>query len=132
MAKTFVERFVETPQRMRRFQQERAILEITHLIVEIMEDQGITRAELARRLGKTKGYVTQILDGEANKTIRTIADVFAVLGRSIHVTAGPLEVGMPRQPMLAARSNGAATIERTAKKGPTQLASKRSRQQPAE
>jgi transcriptional regulator with XRE-family HTH domain len=66
---------------MRLFQQERAIYEVTELIESVMAELGVTRAELARRLGKSKGWVTQLLDGEANKTIRTVADAFAVLGR---------------------------------------------------
>jgi transcriptional regulator with XRE-family HTH domain len=93
MAKTLVEQYVEDPTHMRLFQQERAIYEVTELIESVMGEEGMTRAELARKLGKTKGWVTQLLDGEANKTIRTVADVLAVLGREYRSSQRPIHIG---------------------------------------
>jgi transcriptional regulator with XRE-family HTH domain len=87
MTKSLVEQYVEDPAKMRLYQQERAIFEVTDLIESVMEEQGISRTKLAELLGKTKGWVTQLLDGEANKTIRTVADVFAVLGLEYHSSA---------------------------------------------
>jgi transcriptional regulator with XRE-family HTH domain len=59
---------------------ERAIVRVTKQLEEAMEARGVSRSELATMLGRSKGWVTQLLDGENNKTIRTIAYVFAVLG----------------------------------------------------
>ncbi len=59
---------------------ERAIIRVTEQLEEAMDVRGMSRADLARELGRTKGWVTQLLDGENNKTIRTVAYVFAVLG----------------------------------------------------
>lgn len=92
MTKTMVEKYVEDPEQMRLYQQERAIYEITELIESVMEAKGISRAALAKRLGKSKGWITQLLDGEANKTIRTVADVLAVLGQEIRVLAQPIRI----------------------------------------
>jgi len=86
--KTFVEEVTSTEAGTRAFNQECAILELTELICRIMQETGVGRAELARRLGKTKGYVTQLLDGRANMTLRTIADVFTALGRTIRFDDG--------------------------------------------
>src|SRR3974377_1125834 len=77
--KTLIEKLTATPEGMRLYQQERAIQEATDLICEIMEEDGVSRAELARRLGKTKGYITQLLDGRTNMTVRTLSDVLSVL-----------------------------------------------------
>lgn len=99
MAKSFLEDFVRSPKRLRVFEQERAISEITALIRHLMEEQSISNAELARKLGKTKGWVTQLLDGERNKTVRTVADVFAVLGRSVRFRHTPIEIGNVRRPV---------------------------------
>lgn len=71
--------------------QEQAILEITELICEIMESEGVSRKELADRLHKTKGHVTQLLDGTKNMTIRTISDVFTVLGYEFHPVCIPMD-----------------------------------------
>ena len=93
MAKTLVERYVQDPTHMRLFQQERAIYEATELLETLMSEQGNNRSELAKRLGKTKGWVTQLLDGEANKTIRTLADAFAVLGHEYRFYYQPIQIG---------------------------------------
>jgi len=85
--RTVVERFVEDPVQRRLFKQEQAILEVTEFICGQMEAKGISRSELARRLGKTKGYITQLLDGRTNMTVRTIADVCDALGCRFHVAA---------------------------------------------
>jgi transcriptional regulator with XRE-family HTH domain len=92
MKNTVVERFVEDPRHMRLYQQERAIYEVTDLIESLMEELGVSRAELARRLGKSRAWVTQLLDGEANKTIRTVADVFAALGREYHSSCKTIQI----------------------------------------
>ncbi len=97
MTKTLVEQYVENPVHMRLFQQERAIYEATELLEDVMRETGVTRTELAKRLGKSKGWVTQLLDGEANKTIRTIADAFAVLGREYHSSQRPIQIGTKRR-----------------------------------
>ena len=59
--------------------QERLILDVTELLAGALEDGGVTRAELARRLGRTPGFVSQLLGGRRNLTLRTIADIAAAL-----------------------------------------------------
>src|SRR4051812_37073738 len=98
MAKTEIERFVEDPEGMKLFQQERAILEATMRICEAMKEQGVSRSQLAQKLGKSKGYVSQLLDGQQNMTLRTLSDVFLVLGRAVHLHTGPVE-GSVRPPV---------------------------------
>jgi hypothetical protein len=90
MAKSYLEEFVESPDNMRLFQQERAITDVTELICRVMKEEGYTRTMLAAKLGKSKGYVTQLLDGERNKTIRTVADVLAMLGREFYSCERPI------------------------------------------
>jgi ribosome-binding protein aMBF1 (putative translation factor) len=92
MSKTLVEQYVDDPNHMRLFQQERAIYEATELIESVMKRNGVSRTELAKQLGKSKGWVTQLLDGEANKTIRTVADVLAVLGFQLRSSADPIRI----------------------------------------
>src|SRR5262245_3391892 len=96
MTKTLVEQYVEDPLHMRRYQQERAIYEVTELIESVMQDKGISRTELAVLLGRNKSWVTQLLDGEANKTIRTVADVFAVLGCEFRSFAATIQISNKR------------------------------------
>lgn len=59
--------------------QERFILEVTERICGYMDEHDVSRAELARRLRKTKGYVSQLLAGGRNLTLRTVADMAEAL-----------------------------------------------------
>lgn len=51
----------------------------------LMEEQKISRAELARRLGTSRAYVTKLLGGNANFTLQTMAKVAMALGSQVHV-----------------------------------------------
>ena len=101
MNETLTEKLTKTKEGMRLYQQERAILEVTELVCEVMEEQDVSRSELARRIGKTKGYITQLLDGRANMTVRTISDVFVALDRAVHFQEGPLAATVGAAPLLA-------------------------------
>lgn len=90
MSETLTDRLTETEDGMRLFQQERTILEVTELICETMDKQGVCRSDLAKRIGKSKGYITQLLDGRTNMTLRTMSDVFVALGSSLHFSEGLL------------------------------------------
>ena len=67
-----------------------AILELTESVVREMERQGISRTELARRLGATPAYVTKILRGKANFTLATMVGLARALGAELHVQLGQL------------------------------------------
>src|SRR5882672_2297342 len=54
--------------------------EISDQIACLMEEQEITKAELARRLHKSRAYVTKILQGNANFTLDTLVQLARVLG----------------------------------------------------
>lgn len=90
------ERISQSPERMKNFQSVRLEVEITELICELMEKQGVNRAELARRLGTSPPYVTKVLRGETNMTLKTISDFFFALGRSVRIVDRPLDVHSPR------------------------------------
>lgn len=71
-------------------QQESLIIEATELISSIMKENSVTKAELARKLNKSKAYVTQCLSGERNLTLRTLADLFTALEYQPQFGAIPL------------------------------------------
>jgi antitoxin component HigA of HigAB toxin-antitoxin module len=88
--KSLGKQLMESPDRRRALLQERAIVRATELIETLLEQQGISRTDLADMLGKHKSWVTQLLDGEKNKTIRTVADVLAVLGHEMRISSEPI------------------------------------------
>lgn len=71
-------------------EQETLIADATELICQAMDVGGINRQDLATRLGKSKGFVSQILTGERNMTLRTLADVMFALGHRFELAAKPL------------------------------------------
>jgi transcriptional regulator with XRE-family HTH domain len=54
--------------------------EISEQIHEAMEREEVKPAELARRLGKSRAYVTKILQGNANFTIDSLVQIARALG----------------------------------------------------
>ena len=46
---------------------------ITILVLRRMEEQSVTQVELARRMGCTQQYVSNLLKGSSNMTLETIA-----------------------------------------------------------
>lgn len=56
------------------------IYNVTEDLLVILEDMNISKMELARRLGKTRSYVTQILSGSRNMTLGSLSDICFALG----------------------------------------------------
>lgn len=59
---------------------EELTFDVTEEILVIMEDKEITKKELAEKLGKSKAYISQLLSGSKNMTLRTLSDVCFALG----------------------------------------------------
>jgi transcriptional regulator with XRE-family HTH domain len=93
--RTELDRFLEDRDNRRLFEEERLILEVTEAICALMNEQGFSRAQLAERLGCTPANVSQILDGENNFTVRTIADFLFELDARMVVTTEPLTTAIP-------------------------------------
>lgn len=75
----------------RALEQESLILAATESLCELMDQRAVTKAELARRIGKSRGFVTQILSGNRNMTLRTLADLAFALGSKVDVTMEAIE-----------------------------------------
>ncbi|MEW6999121.1 transcriptional regulator [Colwelliaceae bacterium BS250] len=64
----------------RAFAREELVYNVTEDFLVILEDFEITKKELARRLGKSRSYVTQILSGSRNMTLGSFSDICFALG----------------------------------------------------
>ena len=71
------------------YEEERFIVDLTELICRRMKENGIKRADLASSIGKSKSYVTQLLDGSTNMTVRTMTRIMGILGRRLVVADVP-------------------------------------------
>ena len=85
---------------MMHFQQKRVILDVAILIRRLLKEQGLSKSDLAGRLGRSKAFITQLLDGRANMTLRTISDVLCVLGHSLTVSPAVLEIEAKGPPIF--------------------------------
>jgi transcriptional regulator with XRE-family HTH domain len=77
---------------MRIWQQERLVFEVTERICDLLAKNGMSRSDLAEALGKAPSHVTQLLNGDANMTLHTVADLFWACRRATHITDEPIEV----------------------------------------
>ena len=59
--------------------QEELILDVTERLTQALDDAGVTKTELAKRLGKSPGYVSQVFGGGRSLTLRTISDIATAL-----------------------------------------------------
>jgi transcriptional regulator with XRE-family HTH domain len=95
MKTTILDEYLKDEEFQRLFAQEDLIMEVTETLCELLEKEKISRKELANRLGKTKGFISQLLNGGRNLTLRTVADILHVLGYRASLT--PFKEGGQRQ-----------------------------------
>ena len=83
-AKSFAELF-DDAERHEDYHVAGAILAFNEEIVREMERKGVTRTELARRLGATPAYVTKILRGRVDFTLATMVRLARALDTELVV-----------------------------------------------
>ncbi|MCG9674415.1 helix-turn-helix transcriptional regulator [Vibrio chagasii] len=77
------------------FARDDLVYTVTEDLLMIMEDKGVSKAELARKLSKSKSYVTQVLSGSRNMTLGSLSDICFALGVKPNVI---LPVELPEKP----------------------------------
>lgn len=83
--KTLYEEYVEDTEFERLMAQEDLIMDVTESFCALLEDEKISKSTLAKIMGKTKSYVSQLLNGGRNLTLRSMADIAYSLGYTIRV-----------------------------------------------
>lgn len=63
------------------YYEEGAILEFTEQLAEALQQQNLKRSELAKRLGCSKPYITQVFQGTTNFSFRTAVRLALALGK---------------------------------------------------
>lgn len=88
---------------LRAYAEDEAISVLTSAVQEALDDAGITRAEIAEQLGTTRSYVSQVLNGSTNMTLKTLGALCWVAGRQVtELRSVPLGVDSPQE--LTARA----------------------------
>ena len=61
------------------------ISEFTEDLARLMEEKDVNRAELARRMGTSRAYITKMLGGNANFTLLTMVKLAMALDGAVHI-----------------------------------------------
>jgi plasmid maintenance system antidote protein VapI len=78
-------KFVERAHASPFYWHEVAVDEFIMDLHRLMEEQHVSRAELARRIGTSRAYITKLLGGDANFTLMTMVKLAMALGGAVHV-----------------------------------------------
>jgi transcriptional regulator with XRE-family HTH domain len=89
----WLERQNSSPEARREYEEERLVLAAAEAIAELMEMKDISKADLAAALGSSRAYVTGLLSGSRNMTLRTLASAVCVLGKRVELNLEPLGEG---------------------------------------
>lgn len=74
------------------FEAERLILRTTEMIIKTMDAQNVSRVELAKTIGKSKGHISQLLSGKRNMTLKTLAEIAFALNVRVNIDASSLDI----------------------------------------
>lgn len=85
--KTKHEILMEDPEFRRLLAIEALVAEASEIIARLMADQDVSKADLARKLKKSRAWVTQLLSGRTNMTVRTLAEVAYALDAEVKLNA---------------------------------------------
>jgi transcriptional regulator with XRE-family HTH domain len=78
------------PAARREYEEAYLVGEVTDSILALLQELGLSQADLAGRLGVTKGRVSQILSGRQNMTLGTLAAIGWALGVSFDLATRPM------------------------------------------
>ncbi len=82
----FSEAALESDDFARDDQRERWIYNVTEDLLVLMDSKGVSKAGLAKKLGKSKPHISQLLKGNSNMTLGTFSDICFALGVTPKVT----------------------------------------------
>jgi len=68
---------------------ENILLEVGENIALFMKEQNLSRAQMADRLGVSRAYVTKILNGNPNLTIKSLLSLSDVLEKDLVISFRP-------------------------------------------
>lgn len=98
------------------------LLDIEEALHTSMETQGITRSELADRLGTSRAFITKLLGGQENLTLKTLVRVANALEMKVDAKFVPREraANVAKKPQVktasGAKMRGGPTVKPVGRK----------------
>ncbi len=97
MAETFIQKLMSDEEGRKLYFREDLIFEITETICKVMDEKGINKTKLSRLAGVSKSNITQLLSGDQNMRLTTVADLLYALDSKLAVSAVPLDIDSIRE-----------------------------------
>jgi transcriptional regulator with XRE-family HTH domain len=73
---------------------ERILFDVAEQVCSLMETSELSRSDLARRMEVSPAYITKLLSGNPNLTIKSLLKLSDALGQDLHVGFKPkVEIG---------------------------------------
>lgn len=69
--------------------QELSILEFTEDLARLLKQKNMTQSELAKKIGKSAPYISKVMNGNANFTLKTMTKLARALDSVVHVHVAP-------------------------------------------
>lgn len=67
------------------------IHEFYHIVLTYMEDQNITKADLARKLGKSRALISQMFNKTPNLSVKRMVEIAEAVGIEINISTNDLK-----------------------------------------
>ena len=87
--KDHFQNFISDPKRRKIYEREALAFEASELISRLMEEQQVSKTDLAQQVGTSKSHVTQLLSGSRNMTLRTLAELAFAVGHKVEIRSLP-------------------------------------------
>lgn len=68
---------------------ETILLEITEQIAALMKKEGLRNKDLAERLGVSRSYISRLMDGGSNLTVKSLAAISVALDARLTIRMNP-------------------------------------------
>lgn len=95
---SWITQYIEKNQYTVDYQTELAIIELNEKIVAKMAEKKVSRVELAKRLGVSKAFITKLLNGNPNMTIKTINSLALALDCQLYLDLYPKGFKLAQRP----------------------------------
>jgi transcriptional regulator with XRE-family HTH domain len=98
--------FIRSSKQSNVYWTESAITDFTEELSRLMQKNGVSRAEFAKRIGHSQAYVTKVLRGNVNFTLATMTKLARALGVVVRVHLASDKVivkweDLPAEPLTA-------------------------------
>ena len=80
----YIDRTLKKQEQSAIFWEEMAIIGFTEAVLERMESAGISKKDLAERMNVSAAYITKLMGGSNNFTLRTMVNIARSLGSELH------------------------------------------------